>query len=79
MPEGVTSRATTGSPPHRMGRLRSEDSATGKTEGGRSELRRTHALRMKQPHARALAHGQRDATQAVGNLCRLEENALSIH
>jgi hypothetical protein len=58
-----------------MRRLRSEDSATGKTEGGRSELRRSHVLRMKQPHARALAHGKRDATQLIGNLCRLEENA----
>ena len=53
----------------------SEDSATGKTEGGRIELRRSRALRMTQPHADALAHGKRDATQAIGDLRQLEEDA----
>ena len=68
-----------GIPPHRMQRLRSEDSATGKTEGGCSELRRSDALCTKQPHARALAHEQRDATKVIGDRRRLEENAWSIH
>jgi hypothetical protein len=62
-------------PSHRMRRLRSEDSATGKTEGGPIELGRSHALRMTQPHADALAHGKRDATQAIGDFRRLEEDA----
>jgi hypothetical protein len=65
-----------------MRRLRSEDSAAGKTEGGRIELCRSHALRMTQPHADALAYGKRDATQAIGDLRRLErrrvENPLTL-
>jgi hypothetical protein len=62
-----------------MRRLRSEDSATGKTKGGRIELRRRHALHMTQPHADALAHGKRDAAQAIDDLRGLEEEAWRIH
>ena len=62
------SRDDPGSPSHRMRRLRSEDSATGKAEGGDIELCRSHALRMMQPHADAPAHGKRDATQAIDDL-----------
>jgi hypothetical protein len=65
--------------PYGMRRLRSENSATGKSEGRRSELRRSHALRMSQPRAGALAHGKRDATQAIGDLRRREEDAWRIH
>src|SRR5215510_4028700 len=61
------------------GGVRSEDSATGKAEGDGIELRRCHALRMTQPHGGALADGQRDAAQAIGNLCRLEEDDGRIH
>ncbi len=77
-PEDGTCHATTWPVAPDEG-LRSEDSATGKTEGGRIELRRSHALRMTEPHADALAHGKRDATQAIGDLRRLEEEAWRIH
>src|SRR5262249_34502694 len=62
-----------------MRRLRSENSATGKSEGRRSELRRSHALRMSQPRTGALPYGKRDATQAIGDLRRCEEDAWRIH
>src|SRR5262245_49845905 len=61
-----------------MRRLRSEDSATGKTECDRIELRR-HALGMTEPHGDALAHGKRDAPQASDDLRRLEEEAWRLH
>jgi hypothetical protein len=58
--------------------LRSENSATGKSERCRIELR-SHALRMSQPRAGALAYGKRDATQAIGDFRRREEDAWRIH
>jgi len=58
--------------------LRSEDSATGKTEGGNIELRSV-ALRMTQPRTEAPTRGQRDATQAIYDLGQLEENVWEIH
>ena len=61
-----------------MRRLRSEDSATGKTERGRIELR-PDALGMTEPHGDALAHGKRDAPQAIDDLRRLEEEAWRLH
>jgi len=44
------------------------------TEGDGIELRRSHALRTAQPHGGALADGQRDAAQAIGNLRQLEDD-----
>ena len=61
-----------------MRRLRSEDSATGKTKRRRIELRR-HTLGMTEPHGDALAHGKRDAPQASDDLRRLEEEAWRLH
>ena len=61
-----------------MRRLRSEDSATGKTECDRIELR-GHALGMPEPHGDALAHGKRDAPQAIDDLRGLEEEAWRLH
>src|SRR5262249_47310346 len=77
--EDGTCRATMWGPAHRMGGVRSEDSATGKAEGDGIELRRSDALRMTGPHGGALADGQRAAAQATGNLCQLEEDDGRIH
>jgi hypothetical protein len=57
-----------------MRSLKSEDSATGKAEGERIELRK-HALRMPQLLAEALVRGKRNATQAIHDLRRVAEEA----
>src|SRR5512138_716280 len=70
---------TTRVPPYPdQANLRSEDSATGKTEGGNIELRSV-ALRLTPPRTEAPTRGQRDATQAIDDLRQLEENVWKIH
>ena len=61
-----------------MRRFRSEDSATGKAERDRINLRR-HVFRMTQLQAGALAQGQCDATQVIYDLRQLEDNVSRIH